>query len=167
MSDREYLSVVSWEQVHADVYTLARAVQHAGVAIDALVGIGYGGIIPATLMYFALPEARFRIAYPSKSKHAFIEPLEGIEGKRVLLVDDLAITGDSLSEIREEVRAQGAVDITTACLYCSDNYDALDFFVRRLHPRERVVFPWYTVTDGEALKIFKFKDRFGKHEPLM
>jgi hypothetical protein len=167
MPDREYLSVVSWEQVHADVYALARSILEADVGFDALVGIGYGGIIPATLMYFALPETRFRIAYPSKSKHAFIEALEGIEGRRVLLVDDLAITGDSLSEIREEVLRQGASAITTACLYCSENYDALDFFVRRLEPAERVVFPWYTVTGDHALKVFKYKDRFGKHEPLM
>ena len=167
MADREYLNVVTWERVHADVFALAAQITDSGFVPDVIVGIGYGGIIPSTLLYFALPEVRFRIAYPKASNHGVIEPLAGLEGRKVLLADDLAITGDSLMEIKGQVRRQGAAEIVAACLYCSKDYDGLDHHVRCLEPGELIVFPWYTLRNGEDLHVFKYKDRFGKHEPIV
>ncbi len=167
MINREYLNVISWEQVHADVYTLAERITSSGYTPDVIVGIGYGGIIPATLLYFALPEVRFRIAYPTASQHGVIEPLEGIEGKKVLLADDLAISGDSLMEIRAEIQRRGASEIAAACLYCSEDYHGLEHYVRRLLPGELMVFPWYARAGGGGVKVFKYKNRFGKHEPML
>jgi hypothetical protein len=162
---REFLRVISWEQVQNDVFTLADRIQESGPLPEVIIGIGYGGIIPATMLYFALPEVHFRITYPTKSRRGPVEPIEGLEGKRVLLMDDLAITGDSLTEIRGEMARLGAAEVTAACLFCSLDYEGLEFFVRRLEPEERIVFPWYAQYGPGGVDVYKFKQRFGKYEP--
>lgn len=165
MPDREYLSVIGWDQVHHDVHKLAEEIMDSEFEPDVIVGVGYGGIIPSTLMYFALPEVKFRIAYPKASNHEVIEPLPELKGRKVLLVDDLAISGDSLMEIKQQILNEGATSIVAACLYCSPEYHDLDHFIRRLEPGELIVFPWYTVKEPSRIKVFKYKNRFGKHEP--
>lgn len=162
---RVFLRVVSWEQVQNDVFALAERIQESGTLPEVIIGIGYGGIIPATMLYFALPEVHFRITYPAKSRRGPVEPIEGLEGKRVLLMDDLAITGDSLTEIRKEMDRLGAAEVTAACLYCSQDYEGLEFFVRRLEPEERIAFPWYAQHGAGGIDVFEFKQRFGKFEP--
>lgn len=168
MADREYLNVVDWQTVHADVYTLAAKIQADNFKPDLIIGIGYGGIIPSNLLYFALPETQYRVAYPLSSAPEGIEPLKEAElkGKRVLVADDLAITGDSLTEICNGLRCHDVAALATACLYCSPGYNHLDYVVRNLEPGERIVFPWYTHRQGGDLRVFKYKERFGKHEPI-
>ena len=166
MHSPEYLNVIEWEQVHRDVASLSEAVLASGFAADLIVGIGYGGIVPATLMYFLLPETRYRVAYPKSSSNEGIESLSDIKGKKVLLVDDLAISGDSLNEIKRQVAEMGAKDIRAAVMYSTPDYDGVDHVVRHLAPQERIVFPWYCRPGEGALQVLKFKDRFGKHEPI-
>ena len=164
--DRIFLNVIDWEQLHCDVYTLAEQVMRSDYVPDIIIGIGYGGIIPSTLFYFAHPEVEFRIAYPKSRANGYIEPLPGLDGKKVLLVDDLAITGDSLGEIKKRIIEFGAAELKSACLYCSQDHHDLDYFVRRIEPGERIVFPWYALKDSGHLKVFEYRDRFGKHEPI-
>ena len=166
MTIRRYLNVLTWVQVHNDVLQLTESITQSDYEPNVIVGIGYGGIIPATLLYFALPEVKFRIAYPKASNHGLIEPLSDVSGKKVLLADDLAITGDSLMEIRDEVLREGASQVRTACLYASAHYDGLDYCTRTLEQGELVVFPWYTEQNNTSLKVFEYKNRFGKHEPM-
>ncbi len=166
MQSPEYLNVLSWEQLHRDVTTLCGHVQSAGVKPELIVGVGYGGIIPATLVYFSLPETRFTIAYPKSSSAQGVEALTGVDGRAVLLVDDLAISGDSLLEIKRQIHGMGARNVSTAVLYCSEGYAGVDYVVRRLAAQERVVFPWYCRPADGAMHVLKFKDRFGKHEPI-
>jgi hypoxanthine phosphoribosyltransferase len=166
MAQDEYLNVIDWNQVHRDTTALCTAIAAAGVQPDLIVGIGYGGIIPATLVYFALPETRFRVAYPASSSDQGIEALSGVEGKTVLLLDDLAITGDSLLEIKRQVEKLGARKVIAAVLYCSEDYAGVDYVVRRLDANERVVFPWYCRPSDGGVHVMKFKGRFGKHEPV-
>ncbi len=166
MGDREYLNILAWESVHADVGTLAGQIEASGYKPDLILGIGQGGIIPSTLLYFALPEARFRIVYPKASDPGAVEPPSDVAGRRVLLADDLAITGDSLLEVKNTIAALGPAEIRTACLYASTGYAGLDYLVRNLDPMERIVFPWYCGVDVDGVRVYKYKERFGKHEPV-
>jgi len=166
MINRRYLSVIDWQQVHNDVYKLAVMVMGSGFSPDIIIGIGFGGIIPSTLFYFVHPEVKFRIVYPKSSSNGIIEPISGIEGKKVLLMDDLAITGDSLMGIKEKIRGQGAKEVRSACLYQSEDYNGLDFFIRKLEQGELIVFPWYAFKEENQWKIFEYRNRFGKHEPM-
>lgn len=160
-----HLKVISWNQFHSEVFELAGKIRMSGYQPDMIVGIGFGGIIPATTLYFALPETKFRILYPSRYGGVELEHFKDMEDKKILLVDDLAITGDSLNDVKNRIVESGAQNVLTACLYCSENYEGLDYYIRRLLSEELVVFPWYTSNDDNGLKIFKYHGRFGKHEP--
>lgn len=147
------------------MFSLSSMVQDSDYEPEIIAGIGFGGIIPATTLYFAMPEVKFRILYPDKYGNLEKENIEELVGKRVLLVDDLAISGDSLSATKKKVLDNGASDIRTACIFCSPTYHELDFFIRKLDSDERIVFPWYTCPDEKGVKVFKYVGRYGKHEP--
>lgn len=160
-----HLRVLSWDCFHQKIFALAKMVLESDFEPEIIAGIGFGGIIPATTMYFAMPEVKFRILYPDKYGNLEKENIEELVGKRVLLVDDLAISGDSLSATKKRILENGAVEIRTACLYRTATYEELDFYTKVLDSDERIVFPWYTCPDEEGVKVFKYVGRYGKHEP--
>ena len=163
---REYLNVMEWEGLHRDVTNLSDQIVSDGFDFDLMIGIGYGGIVPSTLLYFALPEIDFTIVYPTSSSTEGLGALPPLEGRKVLLVDDLAITGDSLTEIRKGLREMGPTKLETAVLYRSADYADVEFCVRTLDAEERIVFPWYYRPGDGATHVMKYKNRFGKHEPV-
>lgn len=160
-----HLRILSWDQFHQKIHKLAKKVQDSDFEPEVIAGIGFGGIIPATTLYFAIPEVKFRILYPDKYGNLETENIKELENRRVLLVDDLVISGDSLSATRTKILESGATDIRTACVYCTPGYEELDFCHRMLEPDERIVFPWYTCPDDKGVKVFKYVGRFGKYEP--
>lgn len=166
MPPREYLYFVSWDRLHRDTITLAENILDSGFKPDVIIGIGQGGIIPATLMYFILPEADFKIITPKVSSINSDGPMTGVQGRRVLLMDDVAITGDSLGDIKARIAALKPAELKTACLYSSLGYKDLDFSVRNLGHYERIVFPWYGIQTPDGVRIYEYKGRFGKHEPI-
>lgn len=165
MGKRDYLNVLDWAGLHRDVTTLSERIVDNGFDADIMIGIGYGGIIPSTLLYFALPEVEFTIAYPDSSSREGLSALPCLEGKSVLLVDDLAISGDSLAQIRTGIEALRPRKLETAVLYCTEGHNEVDHVVRVLEAEERIVFPWYYRPAEGATHVMKYKDRFGKHEP--
>ena len=60
----------------------------------------------------------------------------------------------------------GAREIRAAVMYSTPGYDGIDHVVRHLEAQERIVFPWYCRPGEGALQVLKYKDRFGKHEPI-
>lgn len=163
-----YLHVLTWDKVHADVFELSQQVLQSSFRPELLIGIAYGGIIPATLMYFCLPETGYRVLYPRKSQGFELETSEfakEVKGKRVLLIDDLAISGDSLLEVKNDVKDMGASEVAAAALYHSSDYTSLEYSVRPIPEGELIVFPWYALQEQDGARVFKFRGRFGKHEP--
>ena len=81
-----------------------------------------------------------------KKPSAFGEMPKELEGLRVLLVDDIAASGDTLElgkALLEKVQAKA---VATACLVCKDEGYAPDFIA--LHDERLVVFPWdYDLVD--------------------
>ena len=167
MNPNSYLRVLTWDQVHSAIFELAGSIVKSNYKPDLIIGIGYGGIIPSTLMYFVLPEVEFTILYPGKKLESGIDQIENLEGKNVLVVDDLANSGDSLQATLDMIKAKKPKEVKAACLFCSESYDKLDYFTRHILPNELLVFPWYRCDgDSKGMKILKYRGRFGKHEPI-
>ena len=74
-----HLRVLSWDQFHQKVFALAKKVQESDFEPEVIAGIGFGGIIPATTMYFAVPEVKFRILYPDKYGNLELENIKELE----------------------------------------------------------------------------------------
>jgi len=113
---------------------------------DIVIGIERGGVVLASLVAFRLGielrSIRASLYDDSKpAKKKFDEPkiemhnLNGMEGKRVLIVDDVSNSGATLDAVKSAIASIGAKEIKTF-VYAGK----ADFSCR---PFERcLVFPW-------------------------
>jgi len=89
---------------------IAEEGERAGHEPDTILGIAINGIPYATLISEDLSK-ELAIYRPTGERHggggAFSSNYAGVEGKRVVLVDDVLSTGDTLQETIQEIQAAG------------------------------------------------------------
>ncbi|ABU81417.1 phosphoribosyltransferase [Ignicoccus hospitalis KIN4/I] len=137
--------VVSWEEVHKMSLELAKAI---GDSVDAVVGLLRGGYVPAHLIADALGLELYVMRIKSyrgigkKGKPVVTLPLIGnVTDLRILLVDDVCDSGETLSVAKKFLEAYSPKSITTAVLFkkpqCSEE---VDLWVKE--SGNWIVFPW-------------------------
>lgn len=117
---------------------------------DVIIGIARGGLIPAVRLSHILGEVELKVIdvkfYKGIDERAerptITIPIHGdIEGKKVIIVDDVSDTGKTLQVVIEEVKKRGAKDIKVACLAMKPWTSVVpDFYVFRTD--KWIVFPW-------------------------
>lgn len=142
---------ISWKQVHDDIDVLASNI----INIDAIIGVGRGGLIPATLLSYKLdvkvisnfqlqsyddryiPEA-FKL-WQAPEDH-FVSTFSG--NKTILVVDDLSDRGKTLNFIKHYF-AHKKVNLRFATLYIKTGTSFIpNLYVREYSTEEWLVFPW-------------------------
>jgi hypoxanthine phosphoribosyltransferase len=115
---------VPWNEVHTLTRQLAREIVDSRIPLDGVVCIARGGLAIANILsdYIRVPVTSFTVStYRDMKKLARPEVSFGvapeIEGKHILLLDDIADTGDTLDFGTEYVRSRGAASVTTAALF--------------------------------------------------
>lgn len=140
----------TWDQMYSSLLNLSEIVKKSGFEPDLIVGVSRGGWIPARIMSDLLENpnlatltAEFYIGIAETRKEPSItQPVSvPVEGKKVLVVDDLADTGKSLQPVTSHLEKQGASEVRTATIYYKpwsitvpDYYD--------IESRRWIVFPW-------------------------
>jgi len=143
--------ILSWKQVDDLVNILAREIKNAQYKPDCLVGITVGGIIPLALLAKEL-DMNNVITVSASSYEGYEQgPLrisnmpqkKSLQNLRVLLVDEIAETGQTIQTVRDALLAdQTLKELKTAalainlkkCKFTPDFYALAD---------ERwIVFPW-------------------------
>jgi hypothetical protein len=143
--DKVYLT---WWQVDRAIFSLADSLRE--YKPDVIVGISRGGLIPAVRLSHILGDVEFKVIdvkfYKDigerGEKPVITIPLHGdLEGKKVVIVDDVSDTGKTLQVVIEEVKNRGAKDIKVACLAMKPWTSVVpDFYVFRTD--KWIVFPW-------------------------
>jgi hypoxanthine phosphoribosyltransferase len=162
----EYL-ILTWDDVYNLTLQLSERVVESGFKPDVVVGIARGGWIPARVLsdvLYADSLQNIRIEYYSdvgqKGREPKItQPITGsMEGKSVLLVDEVADTGDSLYHAIEHVQGLGAAEVKTAVLHWKPwSRVKPDFFM--VQTERWTVYPWELRESIIALvKVFKKED---------
>ncbi|MHA2386044.1 MAG: phosphoribosyltransferase [Candidatus Thorarchaeota archaeon] len=162
----EYL-ILTWEDVYNLTLRLSERVVESGFKPDAVVGIARGGWIPARILsdvLYADTLQNIRIEYYSdvgkKGREPKItQPITGsMKGKSILLVDEVADTGDSLYYAIDHVGALGAGDVKTAVLHWKPwSRVKPDYYM--VQTESWTVYPWEMRESIIALvKVFKKED---------
>ncbi len=165
-SRMDYL-ILTWDDVYNLTLQLSERIVKSGFKPSVIIGIARGGWIPARILsdvLYADTLQNIRIEYYSdvakKGREPKItQPITGsMEGKSVLLVDEVADTGDSLLYAIEHVNSLGAGDVKTAVLHFKPwSRVAPDYYM--VKTESWTVYPWEMRESIIALvKIFKKED---------
>jgi len=142
--------VSTWNQICAMLLSQAEKIRQSGFKPYVIVGVTRGGWVPARVLsdlleithvvtvgvefYVGVAETR---GEPVLTQRVSAD----VEGKKALLVDDVADTGKSLRLAREHLRQQGATEVRVATVY-SKPFSVIKPDYYEKETRRWVVFPW-------------------------
>ncbi len=144
--------VPTWNQIYEMLLGQAQKILIQNYLPDMVIGISRGGIIPARILADLLETSEFatiQIEFyvdinQTKAEPTLKQPLTtNVASKKVLLVDDIADSGESLKLAKTHLQQQGASEVKTATLYQKPQSITIpDFFEKQT--TNWVVFPWDT-----------------------
>lgn len=150
MKNRLEFEVVSWDYAYQLLIELAEKVRRSNYKPDLIVGISRGGWPPARVISDLLEnpnianiKAEFYLDLGRTSEEPIITQTISapINGKKVLLVDDVADTGKTLKLVHDKLIEDGAEDVKVATLYYKPwSVFRPDFYM--VETNAWIVFPW-------------------------
>lgn len=142
---------ISWDQLHKDIDILAKNIS----GVDAIIGVGRGGLIPATLLSYKLNVKvinNFQLqSYDDRNiseafklwqtpEEHFVKTFSG--NATILVVDDLCDKGKTLEFIKQHFTHKN-VNLRFVTLYIKKGTSFIpNLYVRAYRPEEWLVFPW-------------------------
>jgi len=146
---REYVAP-RWDEIYSMLLNLAGRIKESGFQPDLIVGVSRGGWIPGRILSDLLGNAHtanvkieFYVGIGQTTRKPVVTQAisEEIRNKRVLVVDDVADTGESMLVALEHVRERGAGEIKTVTIYHKPHSKFKpDFFEETTS--HWIVFPW-------------------------
>jgi uncharacterized protein len=142
--------VPTWNQVCEMLHWQSQRLRENNWLPDVIVAVCRGGLVPARILADLTETATVasvQIKYYVGIGQAGNEPelkaglTQSLEGKRVLLVDDIADTGKSLKLAKQHIEAQGAKDVKVATLYMKASSETVPDYYEKV-TENWVVFPW-------------------------
>jgi hypoxanthine phosphoribosyltransferase len=142
--------IVSWDQSYQMTFYLFEKITEEDFFPEVIVGIARGGWIPARLLadfYGNRRTANIKIEFYDNTTRSSDEPIitqeisENVTDKIVLVVDDVADSGKSLSAAVEHIRKMNPKEIRTATLYYKKHSILKpDYYIKET--KAWVVYPW-------------------------
>lgn len=147
--------VPDWNEIYDGCVELADQIKKSGFNPEIIVGVARGGWIPARILSDLLGNtfvASIRVEFYKGVAETAKKPVvsqqvsTSVAGKRVLVVDDVADTGESLVTVRQNLVSHGASEVKIATLhYKPRSILRPDFYVREtsawiVYPHERYEF---------------------------
>jgi len=155
---REYVSP-SWDEIYNMLLEQAIRIKQSGFQPDLIVGVSRGGWIPGRILSDLLGNAHtanvkieFYVGIGQTSRKPVVtQPIsEEIANKRVLVVDDVADTGESMFVALDHVLERHAGDVRTITIYHKPHSKFKpDFFAESTS--HWIVFPWERLETAQLL----------------
>jgi len=144
------LEILSWNQIYSFILDLANVIQNSGFVPDLIVGVSRGGWIPARIFSDLLGNTnldsvatKFYVGInETKQEPKITQEMYGsVEGKKILLVDDLVDSGKSLNLVISYLKNKGASEVKTVTLYHKPGSIIIpNYFIKETVAW--IVFPW-------------------------
>ena len=142
--------VPSWDEIYEMLLALADMIKKDFFSPDVIIGVSRGGWPPARVMSDLLGNvelANIRVEFyrgvaETEDEPVITQPLSmSVEGRKVLIMDDVADTGRSLRLVRDHVEKKKANVIKIATIYYKPWSTVIpDYYVKVT--RRWIVFPW-------------------------
>ncbi|RLG60433.1 phosphoribosyltransferase [Candidatus Geothermarchaeota archaeon] len=150
--------------IYEAVLDICAQIVEKGLSVDVIVGISRGGLVPSRLFSDILDvnqveivKAEYYTGIMEKARKPVVSVPEDLNVKNmnVLLVDDVADTGDTLIEVEKELLKMGAANVYKATLYVKPwNKAKIDFYHRMVDAW--IIFPWEI---AETIRVAKESER--------
>lgn len=152
-----HCELISWGEVERLCRQLAQQIRASGFAPDLVIAIGRGGYVPARLLcdyldIMALTSIKIEhyLAGSNKQPEAVIRfPLcSDIRGQRVLLVDDVNDSGDTLALARQHLLESSPQTVRTAVMHQkTSTCFSVDYYARKIVKWRWLIYPWAITED--------------------
>jgi uncharacterized protein len=153
--------VYSWQEIGESTFNLGKSVIRSGEKFDRVVALARGGVSIAQSLsdligvkkISSVQSEMYTGVYTVKAP-IIVQPLAAnIKGENILLIDDLADTGETLLFAKEYLAAHGPLEVKTATLAAKPwTKITPDFY--ELSSEAWMVFPWEmreTITTLEGI----------------
>ena len=154
-------ALITWEEVYSLCRQLVRQLRKANFRIDVIVAIARGGFVPGRLLSDMLgihDLTSFKIEHYQgayKQHEAFVKyPLNAnINGRNVLLLDDVCDSGDTFAVGVEHIRQCGTVnEMRTAALHLKTVSKFIpDFYIETVREWRWLIYPWAVNEDLSSM----------------
>ncbi len=156
-ASREYVAP-SWDKIYEMLVDLALRIRRSGFKPDLIVGVSRGGWAPGRILSDLLENTHtvnvkieFYVGIGKTARKPIVTQAisEDISKKHVLVVDDVADTGESLKVALDHVLERGAGEVKTATVFYKPHSKIKpDFFADSTS--DWIIFPWERL---EATKL--------------
>ena len=162
--------LVTWNEFYDLAKSLSRSIKSSGWRPDLVVAIGRGGYVPARVvcdflvfdLLTSMKVEHWGIAAQKRDQAMVRFPLAvDVSGKKVLIVDDVTDTGDTLSTAVGYVESLGPAEIRTAVLQHKTSSAFLpDYYVEKIVLWRWIIYPWAVYEDlvGFAERVLSGSD---------
>lgn len=155
--------LVSWEDIENWTRTLARDIKESGYNPDVVIGLTRGGWVPSRILCDHLV---CKNLYAVKTEHwGLTATRDGaaklaqglgvdVKGQRVLIVDDITDTGQSITLATDHVKEQEPEEVRTATLlHITHSSFTPDYFAEEIRQDKWAwfIFPWNFNEDIQSL----------------
>lgn len=149
MQQKQRYTVLSWNKIYEHLIKLAKKVNESGFKPEVIVGISRGGLIPSRIISDLLDNpnlASIRVEFykyskKKRNKPKITQPISTpIEGKTILLVDDVADSGKSLHLVYEHLLKKAKEIRTLTIFYKPWSCLLPDYYIKETGAW--IIFPW-------------------------
>jgi hypoxanthine phosphoribosyltransferase len=141
--------VPTWRRIYLMLLGQAEKIRESSFKPDVIIAVSRGGWLPARVLSDLLEtglgnvsvEFYLGVAETRKAPVLTQSASVPVAGKKVLVVDDVADSGESLKLVKAHILQQGAKEVRVATMYYKPwSVVKPDYYV--LETRHWVVFPW-------------------------
>jgi uncharacterized protein len=143
---------LSWGSFDTTVRAIAQRVRSGGEPVDCVLGISRGGLVPAVALSNLLGDSPLHVVSVARNVGAgqyldkqppamsWFSDLSALGDQRVLVVDDVAGTGETLDFVRVQLAGVAASILTAVVVRMGRGTSSVDFVGVELD--DWVLFPW-------------------------
>jgi len=165
--------VPTWNQIYSMMLNLAEKIDKSDFEPEIILGVSRGGWIPARVLSdllcnpnLANAKAEFYSGIAeTKGEPTLTQSVSmSVDGRKVLIVDEVVDSGKTLNLIKEHVTSQGAREVKTAAVYTKPWSIVIPDYCEK-ETKHWIVFPWEIKETLRKIILKRLEmEKFGKEE---